>query len=201
MPKIPLFVWLSLTLAALGPLAGSARASVVQALNLDELVSESDRILVGRVLFAESFQDGDGRILTWYRLEVERELGKAQLEPEAEVIVQVLGGAVGDLGMRVEGEPRFQIGERAVVFVRAGGPVAFRPVGMAQGVMRIRNDVDGESVVQSREGLLLMKRGADGLLRPSPGALPRRERLDTFLGKVRRIVKEQAGSESGAANE
>ena len=176
--------------------ASPANGSIVQALDLSELVAQSDRIVVGRVVFAEAFQRGDGTITTWVRVEVERELrGDAPTkDDEPEVIIQVLGGQIGNLGMRVEGEPRFSVGERAVIFMREGNQLAFRPVGMAQGVMRIRMDAGDETVFQSREGLLLVRRGPDGLLRRSPGALPRKERLKAFLERVSTIVREQTSA-------
>jgi hypothetical protein len=176
--------------------ASPAHGSIVQALDLSELVAQSDRIVVGRVVLAEAFRRRDGTISTWYRVEVERELrtDAPTRDEEPEVIIEVLGGQIGDLGMRVEGEPRFSVGERAVIFMREGTQLGFRPVGMAQGVMRIRRDEGGESVFQSREGLLLVRRGPDGLLKRSPGALPRKERLQTFLKRVSTIVREQVGA-------
>lgn len=176
--------------------ASSAHGSIVQALDLSELVAQSDRIVVGRVVLSEAFQRRDGTIATWYRIEVERELRSdaPTRDQEPEVIVQVLGGQVGNLGMRVEGEPRFTVGERAVIFMREGNELAFQPVGMAQGVMRIRTEAGDETVRQSREGLFLVRRGPDGLLKRSAGALPQRERLKTFLERVSTIVREQAGA-------
>ena len=176
--------------------ATPANGSIVRALDLSELIAQSDRIVVGRVVLAEAFRRGDGTIATWYRVEVERELRSdaPTKDDEPEVIIQVLGGQIGDLGMRVEGEPTFSIGERAVIFMREGNQLAFRPVGMAQGVMRIRMDAGDETVFQSREGLLLVRRGTDGLLKRSPGALPRKERLKAFLERVSAIVREQVGA-------
>ncbi len=176
--------------------ASSAHGSIVQALDLSELVAQSDRIVVGRVVLSEAFQRRDGTIATWYRIEVERELRSdaPTRDQEPEVIVQVLGGQVGNLGMRVEGEPRFTVGERAVIFMEGDRQLAFRPVGMAQGVMRIRMEAGDETVFQSRQGLLLVRRGPDGLLKQSPGALPQKERLEAFLERVRTIVREQAGA-------
>jgi hypothetical protein len=80
-----------------------------------------------------------------------------------------------------------------VVFVRDGGPyTAFRPVGMGQGVMRVRMERGVETVAQNREGLMLMRRNADGRLERSLGALPEKARLDTFLLRVRDIVEANA---------
>ena len=95
--------------------------------------------------------------------------------------------------MRVEGEPSFTVGERVVVFVRDGGPyTAFRPVGMGQGVMRVRMERGVETVTQNREGLMLMRRNADGRLERSLGALPGKARLDKFLLRGRDIVEANA---------
>jgi hypothetical protein len=96
--------------------------------------------------------------------------------------------------MRVEGEPSFTVGERVVVFVRDGGPyTAFRPVGMGQGVMRVRMEQGVETVTQNREGLMLMRRNADGRLERSLGALHEKARLDKFLLRVRDIIEVNAG--------
>jgi len=184
----------------LGPLLASllfaspADGSIVQGLDLEELVSNADRIVLGRVLLSESFPRPDGQIATWHRIEVKREL-RGHAPDETEVIVETLGGQLGDLGMRVEGEPSFEVGERVIVFIRNGGPyTAFRPVGMGQGVMRVRMEQGVDTVTQNRDGLLLMRRGPKGRLERSPGALPHKERLDKLLLKLQDLVARSAGA-------
>jgi hypothetical protein len=174
--------------------ASPADASIVQALDLDDLVEQSDQILLGRVVFSESFQRANGTLGTWHRIVVERDV-RGGTSAEREVIVETLGGRMGDVAMRVEGEPSFSIGERVLVFVREGGGYeAFRPVGMGQGVMRVRTEQGVETISQTREGMMLMRRNARGRLERSPGALPKKERLDAFLSRVRWIVEQKAGS-------
>jgi hypothetical protein len=174
-------------------LTSPARGSILQALDLDELVEQSDQILLGRVVFSESFVRPNGTLGTWHRIEVERDLRRTAAS-EREVIVETLGGRVGDLGMRVEGEPSFSVGERVVVFAHGGGPyTAARPVGMGQGVLRVRNDDGSETVRQSREGMMLMRRNAQGRLEKSLGAVPTEERLESFISRVRTIVERKAG--------
>ena len=170
-----------------------AHGSIVQGLDLEELVSNADRIVLGRVVLSESFPRPNGQIATWHRIEVKREL-RGHAPDETEVIVETLGGQLGDLGMRVEGEPSFEVGERVIVFIRDGGPyTAFRPVGMGQGVMRVRKEQGVDTVTQNRDGLLLMRRGTKGVLERSPGALPHKERLDTLLLKLQDLVARSAG--------
>jgi hypothetical protein len=174
-------------------LASPADGSIVQGLELQELAAHADRIVLGRVLFSESFQRSDGQLGTWHRIAIEREL-RGGAPDEQEVMVETLGGQIGDLAMRVEGEPSFTVGERVLVFIRDGGSyTAFRPVGMGQGVMRVRTEQGVETVTQNRKGLMLMRRNAQGRLEPSLGALPEKERLDAFLSKLRDIVEQRAG--------
>ncbi|MGD8606552.1 MAG: hypothetical protein PVH21_04625 [Myxococcales bacterium] len=182
--------------AALMAAASPVHASIVQGLELGELVAHADRIVLGRVVFSESFQRSDGTLGTWHRIDVEQDV-RGNASGETEVIVETLGGHIGDLGMRVEGEPSFEVGERVVVFISGGGPyAAFRPVGMAQGVMRVRRKQGVETVRQSREGLMLVRRNAQGRLEKSLGALPQDEPLDAFLTRVRALVDEQRGGPS-----
>jgi hypothetical protein len=183
----------------LGPLLGvlvlssPANGSIVQGLELQELTAHAERIVLGRVLFSESFQRSDGQLGTWHRIGVEREI-RGRAPDEREVIVETLGGHIGDIAMRVEGEPSFTVGERVLVFIRDGGPyTAFRPVGMGQGVMRVRTEEGVETVSQSREGLMLVRRNAQGRLERSLGALPARERLDALLLKLQDLVGRSAG--------
>ena len=173
--------------------ASPSEASIVQAMDLDELVEQSDRILLGRVVLSESFEKPNGMIGTWHRIEVERDIrGNAPEEPE--VIIETLGGQIGEIGMRVEGEPRFSVGERVIVFARGRGSyTAFRTVGMGQGVMRVSTEDGVETVTQRRDGMLLMRRNASGRLEKSAGALTGAERLDAFLSRVRSIVDRKAG--------
>jgi hypothetical protein len=173
--------------------ASPADASIVQGLELEELVASADRIVLGQVLFSESFQRPDGQLGTWYRIGVQREI-RGRAPDESEVIVETLGGQMGDIAMRVEGEPSFTVGERVLVFIRDGGPyTAFRPVGMGQGVMRVHMDHGVETVTQNRKGLMLVRRNAQGRLERSLGAVPEKERLDALLARLRDIVEQNAG--------
>ncbi len=168
-----------------------ADGSIVQGLELEELTQKADRIVLGRVLFSESFLHQNGQIWTWHRVAVDQEI-RGRAPDEQELIIETLGGQIGDIGMRVEGEATFSVGERVLVFASGGGPYsAFRTVGMAQGVMRVRSERGVDTVHQSREGLMLVRRDAQGRLKRNFGALPEPERLDTLIGRLKQIAAEQ----------
>jgi len=173
-------------------LTSPAQGSVVEAFELSELVAEADRIVLGRVVFSESFWRANGTIATWHRVEVKRHMRGSGYHDD-EILIETMGGRVGDIVMRVEGEPSLAVGERVIVFARDDAYGVFRPVGMAQGVMRLRMDEGAETVFQSREGLLLVRRNAKGELTRSRGALPNGERLETFLTRLQSMIVEQAG--------
>ena len=168
----------------------SAGASVVIALDLQELTAEADRIVVGQVVWVEPIRIGNGMIRTRYRIQVEQDLRGSG---DREIIVETLGGRIGRLAMRVEGAPSFALGDRAVVFVRGEGDAIFHPVGMAQGVMRIERENGRDMVIPNRRGTLLVRPDARGALVKSAGPLAGRERLDVFLSRVREIIEAQLG--------
>jgi hypothetical protein len=162
-----------------------AHASVVVALDLEALVQQADDVVVARVLQKQSKYDAQQRIVTDYTMQVER-TEKGSAVPGAAVTVRQLGGVVGERGMRIAGEPTYVVGERVVLFGKRGGRTYLRPVGMAQGAMRVFEQ-DGETYAQpATRGLSLIAR--DKSAAPAPSG-PRR--LDELLGDVRELVAAQ----------
>jgi len=176
---------LGAALACILMTTGPARASIVIALDLQELTAEADRIVVGRVVWEEPIQAAHAMIRTRYRVQVDEDLRGSG---DSEIIVETLGGQIGRLAMRVEGEPSLALGERVLVFVRDDGDAIFRPIGMAQGVMRIEREDGLDMVVPTRRGTMLLRPGANGVMLKSAGPLPDKERLDVVLSRVREII-------------
>jgi hypothetical protein len=183
---------LAIGAALLSIFVASARvdASILIALDLEELAAEADRIAVGRVVLTEPIRDGNGMIRTRCRILVEQELRGSE---DAEIIVETLGGQIGRLGMRVEGAASLAVGDRVVAFVQEDGTAVFRPVGMAQGVMRIERENGRDVVAPSGRGGLLVRSDARGVLVKSAGPLAEREPLNRFLSRVREIIQAQRG--------
>lgn len=154
-------VGLFLAAAFVGAGVPRAAASLMLALDLPALVARASHIVVARVESQRARYDDRGRIVTDVTLRVEEALvGPVRVgEP---IVLERFGGAIGELGMRVEGEPLFADGARVLVFASpaASGSGRLRPVGMAQGVMRLAPpSVPGgdEQVLPGGEGLALVR--------------------------------------------
>jgi hypothetical protein len=149
-----------------------ARATVVEALPLADLVSQSQRVVLGRVLSVNSAWDPSGmRIHTRFRVDV-RETLKG--EPSSEVSVFAWGGTVGDVGQTVVGQAEPQPGDEAVFFL-APAPLRgnWHMVGMAQGFWPVTRSEDGSPVVSRKPSRLTLRvpgaSRAQGVLVSDPG--------------------------------
>jgi hypothetical protein len=131
--------FLLLGLLALG--APAARATSVVPPSFPELVDEAEAIYRGRVTAVEARHvgrpDGGSVIKTFVTFAVDRVLkGPAQ----SEVVLQFLGGTIGDESLTVSGMPKFTLGSREIVFVQKNG-VQFCPlVGVMHGRYRVVRD-------------------------------------------------------------
>jgi hypothetical protein len=181
--------WLAATLLIVGSLfAGqSARASLVEALDLAALVDRADEVVLARVVSMESHFNDRGRIVTDVTMQVEQ-AEKGSRVPGAVVVVQQMGGTVGDLAMRIAGEPTYVIGEEVLLFGRhARGLDVLRPVGMSQGAMRIEIRA-GERFVKSMTGEAALVRGGSGTLQRASAALEQPRKLADVLAEVRALI-------------
>jgi hypothetical protein len=175
-----------LGLCALGA-ASRASASLVLALDLPTLVARASHIVVARVESQRARYDARGRIVTDVTLRVDESLvGPARAGDR--LVLERFGGAIGELGMRIEGEPLFADGARVLVFAApaASGARRLRPVGMAQGVMRVEPPtVPGseDRILPGGEGLALVRPEQGRLVASEPAiAAPRP------LGEVRDAI-------------
>jgi Matrixin len=99
--------------------AREARASVAVAVLFDELVQKAMAVAVVTPVEQRGVVE-DGRIVTYTHVRVDRRVAG----PIAgDLWVRALGGAVGRIGQIVEGQPLFDLGQPALLFVRpyAGG--------------------------------------------------------------------------------
>ena len=180
--------------AVMAALASPALATVSQALSLGELVDRADHVVLASCVDAQASRDARRRIVTDFSLRVEESM-KGGAAAGDTLTMRALGGAIGDLGMRVEGEPHLEVGRRYLVFVRAtrDGRI-LRPVGMSQGVMPVEEQ-GGELTVQpGGEGMALVQRARGGRLVPAPAAILHPEPYALLRDRVEHLVDEPGGA-------
>ena len=115
-------------------------------LTLPALVSGSDTIVAGEVLdLKPSWNAERSDIFTTVILRVDRRLKGSG----GEVIrFSIPGGTVGDEWIWVTHAPRFELGERALVFLRSGGGRLPTVVGMEAGKRPLAADEDGSERIR-----------------------------------------------------
>ncbi|MCA3015307.1 MAG: hypothetical protein INH41_23210 [Myxococcaceae bacterium] len=137
---------LAVVAAALG--ATVASAATVRSLTLEALVDGADTIARVKVVGVTARWTPDGaRIVSDVTLSV-LEGWKGPGRETLTVIVP--GGVVGRVGQRVEGAPRFTVGQELVVFLEARGDV-FVPHGWSQGVFEVTTRGAGERVATQQQ--------------------------------------------------
>ena len=118
------------------------------------LVESSTRVVQATVAGSESAwvsQGGYRVIKTWVTFHVSEHV-KGDSQP-ATLKLEFLGGRVGEEEMRVEGSPRFAVGEEVILFVANNGVDACPLVGWGHGVYGIRTDAaTGEKRVHRING-------------------------------------------------
>ena len=124
-----------------GLTAGTARASIMLALDLPDLVRQADHIaIVDVVSVRAAWDDAHARIYSTIDLKAVEVWKTSPTGSQAagdHLTVVQLGGTVGDISMTVTGLGSFLPGERSLVFLRGPADHA-QVVGMTQGKRSLR---------------------------------------------------------------
>jgi hypothetical protein len=127
----------------------SAEASVSLQLSLQQLTSFSDRVVVGSSV--ESFskweprEEGGQRIVTLHRIRLERSIVG---DGPQELWIKTLGGKVGSIGQRVDGEAVLPKAQRVLLFLQKIDETTFFVVGLGQGVYHIERAANGMDLIR-----------------------------------------------------
>ena len=144
--------WATLALA-LGLLPLLTRATIVVAPDFDSLVKQADYVVraVVKSMTAEWRNDAHGRhIITKVTLDV-REVIKGG--PPTPLVLEMLGGRIGQDEMRVEGTPDFIVGEEEILFVHGNGRQFFPLVALMYGMYPVSLDTaSGQRFVHRSNG-------------------------------------------------
>jgi hypothetical protein len=163
-----------------------ARAAVLIALTLSDLVGQSDHVVVAHPE-AQSSRYADGLIVTDVSLRVVSTL-KGPTAIGATLIATHLGGSVNQIGLRVPGAASFAPGRSAIVFLRrAPGSNELNVTGMSQGVLPIFGEAAAAQVQLGGDHATLMQRDANGAYVPAPSATPR-QALSAVVAEIERLV-------------
>ena len=182
----PIVASCALLLALAGALLspGAARATLAEALDLATLVERSDEIVVARVVSKTSRWQGE-RIVTDVVLEVS-EVAKGPISEGERLEVLLLGGAVGELGMRVSGEAGLEPAHEYLLFLRRWNGTR-RPVGMAQGALPVQRGGTEPLVQPGGTGLSLVRRDPTGTLSHAEPAVSQPRPLADLMAAIRAL--------------
>ena len=134
-----------LTFSALGVClsfftADFSRATTVIAPSFDSLVKQSDVVVRGTVQSVESewrIAGGKKFIASKVRVDVHETISGVTPSP---LILQMVGGKIGDESLTIEGAPQFEVGKEYILFVRDNGKAFYPLVGIMHGQYPVKTD-------------------------------------------------------------
>ena len=142
-------------LLAAGVLAPALHATTVLPSSLEELVAQAELVVRATVTNTRCEWRGAGedrRIVTVVTIRV-RETLVGDAPPE--LALEFLGGEVDGQWMRVEGQPRFKVGDEDFLFVAGNGRNLCPLVGMMFGRYLVAQDDAGRQLVARENGVPL----------------------------------------------
>jgi hypothetical protein len=146
-----LLFWFALGAVVLGFV--TATATTVLPPTFEEMTDRAELIFVGKVVRSRAeWRTVGGKRVIFTLVEFERQevlKGKAS----DSVILEFLGGTLGDATLEVDGVPKFNTGDRELLFV-AGNGVRFCPlVGVFHGKLGVRQDhQSGREILMKHDG-------------------------------------------------
>lgn len=179
--------FIGLCLFAVSAYDPQARAAVLIALDLAQLVDQSDFIVVAQPE-TQSSRFANGLIVTDVTLRVSRVM-KGATTAGAALIVTNLGGSVGQLALAVPGAARFTPNQNAIVFLhRAAGRPELQVTGMSQGVMPITGEGPAARVTPPAGDAALMQRDDLGALRDLVAPAQQSRTMNDVLSEIEKLI-------------
>ncbi len=131
MNKPRLIIFAAAILVFSSCLFSSTGKTAMLKLSLEQLTKNADSIVLGVVADKSSFwNDKHTVIYTDVTVKVERSIVGP---PKENATFRIIGGDVDGLSLRTSVDPRFNVGERVIVFLSAGGDSALKVEGLFQG--------------------------------------------------------------------
>ena len=136
--------------AALALMSRPARASLDVTVSLTDLARWSSAVAVVTTLDGQSEWEG-GRIVTLSRVRVDTVVAGGA--SSSELLVRTLGGTIGDVAQRVDGEPKLVPGQSCLLFLQRLQDGVFGVSARAQGQFDVRRDESGRAILAESAGL------------------------------------------------
>ena len=151
LPRLLLALGLSTVVAA------NANATVVPAVGLDQMISDAELIVRGRVAEIEPRWSDDGSTIYTYVTFSDVSVVHGQLF--GPLTLRFEGGEIGKYRLEVDGMPAFRKGEEEILFVRGNDVAASPVVGLFQGRFKVVqgrvHDHAGAPIVGISDGTLV----------------------------------------------
>ncbi len=149
------FALFGLAVALLALPLSSLATSVIPP-QFDDLVGQSDYVVRAVVTSVTSEWQTDGtnkHIITKVALDVSEVYKGVPPQP---LVLEMLGGRVGEIAMTVEGAPKFNAGDEGIFFIHGNGQQFSPLVGIMHGVYPILHDSkSGQDLVLKSNGMPL----------------------------------------------
>lgn len=146
-------IYFALALGAMLALVPGARSTTVIAPTFDQLVDDAETIFQGSVTGVQSLWVGEGaqrHIVTYVTFLVEDAV-KGTAGPT--YTMRMFGGTVDGMTMAVSDAPKFNVGDRNILFVEHNGTQFIPLVGIMHGQFRVDHDPAGNEVVVRADGV------------------------------------------------
>ena len=168
--------------AAVVAAPGAALGSTVLPMTIQQLADAAGQAIDAVVESTDGAWSADhATIQTTVRFREVRYL-KGQLPDSTDTFTLVVpGGTVGDTQLVLTGAPRFEVGQRWLLFLHP--TYNLHPVvGIFRGAFRIEEDTAGETRVLDPAGLVVVGVDARGLVRVAPAAPQTQQRAEYIVG-------------------
>lgn len=168
-------------------MASAASATVLIALEVEDLAVMSPVVLVGEVNAIEAGWNSNGTKIHTRVLITPTEVMKGPSDLGT-VTVKFLGGKVGDTVAHLPGAPRFEVGEKVLVFLEPRKDrEGYLPVGFYQGKFKVFRDPNTQQE-------MLLRDGPDLGVKLVGGKYDQRPETVKTLDEVRDILRRLGGA-------
>lgn len=142
-----------LPLVLLAVSLASVKATTVVPPTFDQLVQQAELVFQGTVMDVKSVWEGQGaqsHIETYVTFQVAENV---KGDAGASYTIRMLGGKVGEDALIVDGAPRFEVGDREILFVEHNYDQFVPLVGIAHGRFHVQSDeATGRDIIVNDEG-------------------------------------------------